>query len=201
MSRASKLSKLVEEDTSYYVLADPKKAEQIVKTGKDDDAEFKGTADDAAKYAKSKLKGKEAVMLKRGADGKFNYAVGESLNGGKNMSRAKDFRKLVESAAINEMYALGADHIVNWLKKVAYEKFDVDPSTVAVVAWPQDGSDFHIQSPLSKDQYDELALKMTRTYPLYAVEFEDGGLMKFYTGRAGGATPEKADDFYPRVEA
>lgn len=201
MSRADKLSKMVEDESSYYVLADPKNADKIVQSGKDDEAEFKGTAKDAVNFAKQKLNGKDTVMLKRGSDGKYSYAVGESHTGGNNMSRANSFRKLVESAHINEMYALGADHIVNWLKKVAYERFDVDPSSVSVVAWPQDGSDFHINSPLSKEQYDELALKLTRTYPLYVIEFEDGGLMKFFSTRGGGGTADHAEELYPRAEA
>ena len=114
------------------------------------------------------------------------------------MSRAKDITKLVESASVNEMYALGADHIVNWLKKTAYERFDVDPSAISVVPWPQDGSDFNITSPLSKEQYEELSEKITRTYPLYVVEFVDGGVMKFFSSRTVGTDPANTEEIYPR---
>lgn len=207
-NRSKDIIKLAEEDTSsYFVLADPKEADKIVKSGKDDKALFKGTADDASKYAKEKLSGKEAVMLQRDNHGKYTYAVGsddknktkhESKTGGNGMSRAKDLQTLVESASQNEMYALGADHIVNWLKKVAYERFDVDPATISVVPWPQDGSDFNINSPLSKEQYEELSEKITRTYPLYVVEFAGEGLMKFYSNRTVGTEAANTEEIYPR---
>lgn len=191
------------DDVSYYVLADPKEAERIKRSGKDDKALFRGTSQDAQKYAKDRLRNKEAVLLKRDEKGQFGYAVGEGFEfetiiGGINMSRAKEIQSLVESAAVNEMYALGADHIVNWMKKVAYERFDVDPSAISVVPWPEDGSDFNINTPLSEDQYNELAEKITRTYPLYVVEFASPGVMKFYSGRTIGTKPENVDDLYPR---
>jgi hypothetical protein len=206
MNRSKDIMKLAEDDSSYYVLADPKEADKIKKSGKEDKALFKGTADDAAKYAKDKLKGKDAVMLKRDAQGKYEYAVGDDddknkkheSTGGNIMSRAKDLQTLVESASQNEMYALGADHIVNWMKKVAYERFDVDPATISVVPWPQDGSDFNINSPLSKEQYEELSEKITRTYPLYVVEFAGEGLMKFYSNRTVGTDPANTEEIYPR---
>lgn len=188
-------------DVSYFVLADPKEAERIKRSGKDDTAIFRGTSQDATKYAKDKLKGKEAVLLKRDEKGNFNYAVGEDLEkfiGGKSMSRAKEIRELVESVAVNEMYALGADHIVNWMKKVAYERFDVDPASISVVPWPQDGSDFNIQTPLTEDQYNELAEKITRNYPLYVVEFASPGVMKFFSSRTIGTKPENTGELYPR---
>lgn len=206
-NRSREIIKLAEEDaSSYFVLADPKEADKIVKSGKDDKALFKGTADDAAKYAKDKLSGKETVMLQRDPHGKYKYTVSssdkeragtthESKTGGNGMSRAKDITKLVESASVNEMYALGADHIVNFLKKTAYERFDVDPSTITVVPWPEDGSDFNINSPLSKEQYEELSEKITRTYPLYVVEFVGDGVLKFYSGRSVGT--EAADTVLP----
>lgn len=205
-NRSKDIIKLAEEDaSSYFVLADPKEADKIVKSGKDDKALFKGTADDAANYAKNKLAGKETVMLQRDPHGKYKYTVSssdknaatthESKTGGNGMSRAKDITKLVESASVNEMYALGADHIVNFLKKTAYERFDVDPSTITVVPWPEDGSDFNINSPLSKEQYEELSEKITRTYPLYVVEFVGDGVMKFYSGRSVGT--EAADTVLP----
>ena len=207
-NRSNDIMRLAEEDTSsYFVLADPKEADKIVKSGKDDTALFKGTADDASKYAKDKLAGKETVMLQRDSHGKYKYTVSdsekagttgtthESKTGGNGMSRAKDITKLVESASVNEMYALGADHIVNFLKKTAYERFDIDPSTITVVPWPEDGSDFNINSPLSKEQYEELSGKITRTYPLYVVEFVGDGVMKFYSGRSVGT--EAADTLLP----
>jgi hypothetical protein len=203
-NRSLDIIRLAEEDddkSSYYVLADPKEAEKI-KTSKDDSkALTKGSAGDIKSYAKDQLKGKDAVMLKRNPDGSYDYAVGESIypterkDGGNDMSRANDIHKLVESAAVNEMYALGADHIVNFLKKTAYERFDVDPSTISVVPWPEDGSDFNIQSPLTKEQYEELSEKITRTYPLYVVEFVGDGVMKFYSGRSVGT--EAADTVLP----
>lgn len=205
-NRSMDIIRLAEEDaSSYFVLADPKEADKIVKSGKDDKAIFKGTADDAAKYAKDKLAGKETVMLQRDPHGKYKYTVSSSdkagtttherKTGGNSMSRAKDITKLVESASVNEMYALGADHIVNFLKKTAYERFDVDPSTITVVPWPEDGSDFNIKSPLSKEQYEELSEKITRNYPLYVVEFIGDGVMKFYSGRSVG--DQGADTLLP----
>ena len=202
-NRANKLAALAEDDSSYFVLADPKEAEKIVKSGKEDKALFKGTSDDAEKFAKEKLSGKDAVMLQRGADGKYKYAVtdktkAENKTGGINMSRAKDIQKLVENVSQNEMYALGADHIVNWLKKAAYERFDVDPATISVVPWPQDGSDFNINSSISQEQYDELSEIITRNYPLYVVEFAGNGLMKFFSNRTVGTEAANTGEIYPR---
>jgi len=290
MTRVKKLEAMIalaeEDDSSYYVVADPKEADKIAKSGKDDKALFKGTITDVQKYAKEKMKGKNAVLLKRNPEGKFEYAVGEAKakkeykfsgsnlyfkgidrdfngnkiarfsfpngrsfsiqtngnlpsfhklmkgefnitsamekevidyvqnygstnqksgmrvyeesKGGNIMSRAKEIQKIVESAVVNEMYALGADHIVNWMKKVAYERFDVDPSTISVVPWPQDGSDFNINTPLTKEQYEELSEKLTRTYPLYVVEFVGEGVMKFYSRRTVGTDPANTEELYPR---
>ena len=73
------------------------------------------------------------------------------------MNRAK---KIITN--LTEMYALGADHIVNWYKKAAYERFKTDPATITVTPWPGDGSDFHIQSPLTDQQFEELQEILTR---------------------------------------
>lgn len=105
-------------------------------------------------------------------------------------SRSKEIRNLVESAAKNEMYALGADQVATWLKKAAYERFKIDPASLTVVPWPGDGSDFNIKTTLTKEQYTELSEIITRTYPLYVVKFEDG-VIKFYSGRTVGTQPEE----------
>lgn len=204
-NRSMDIMKLAEEDkqSSYYVLADKKDADKIKSSKDDSKALSKGTADDVRKFANDK-RVKDAVMLKRNADGSYDYAVGENFttderkDGGNDMSRAKDIQNLVESVAVNEMYALGADHIVNFLKKTAYERFDIDPSTITVVPWPEDGSDFNISSPLTREQYEELSERITRTYPLYVVEFAGDGTMKFFTGRTVGTDAADTILPYPR---
>lgn len=195
------INEIIDKDkSSYYVLADPKEAEHIKRTKDDKKAIFRGTAKDAQSFAKSKMKstgGKSAlVLMKRNPKGEYEYAVGEGTTKEVlHMSRAK---KLI--GELKEMYALGADMIVNWFKKAAYERFKIDPSTISVVPWPGDGSDFHIQSPLTEQQWSELQEIITRTYPLYVTEHLDG-TTKFFSSRTVGTPPENTDVSYPREEA
>lgn len=104
MTRANRILHLIaEEDTSYYVVADPREADKIKATKKDDKAAFKGSVDDAKKYVKDKMKGKDAVLMKRTPSGDYEYVVGEDYDSSNDVENATDFEKMLMDTLAGEL--------------------------------------------------------------------------------------------------